>query len=628
MALALAGCASTAEPGPSADTTDQPQLTAYEGLAAEVARTGDVTKSLQLFAMQYGPLPGVPATSLPASPPTEGNLSISAVFDVWNKIATAQQDAVRAALDLPPNYVPNKQVGLRTSPTSQVDNGAVRPAIYSPGRNVEPFRRSGTQVLAALESHLGPLGVPVEYRFDSHPPIQNGAPAFASTLVLDGRCRVTIYPTLSEPTGPDQTLAHEFTHCYQQVWRGTAAMPRNMWWIQEGQAEWASSVVMSELGGATDQYAQINLQNWSVTPGTTLTERTYDAYGFFAYANQTDGQLWSRMRDIATSPTPAAAVNTARGSVSSGDFVAGWASTQFQRQPLGTQWFIQGPGVPSVSRSVELRYEPLANGAVANLSAPAFATGRWVRQVTADTIRISLSETTAGSARLPSGTRSLSDLTGQTWCTSGSGQCTCPAGSARAGHSFPRLDASTLIVGAGGGESTASAQLRGRSLADECGEIDDCPIGTWTQNEIHTIPGAVVTSGGTGTRITVSPDGRVVQSFDDYVPITATGTRRGSVVVHLAPTGEVTGHVDIPDGRFTSSPVTQVNADGLHGSGYTEVGGQRVPLSIEELKTMGFALNASPQGGGGRPTTMRCVGPNELVLEAGPSLRQTYVRAS
>jgi hypothetical protein len=147
--------------------------------------------------------------------------------------------------------------------------------------------------------------------------------------------------------------------------------------------------------------------------------------------------------------------------------------------------------------------------------------------------------------------------------------------------------------------------------------------------------GVDVATGGTGTRITISPDGQLVQDFSDTVPLTATSTLDVAAVIqadettartYLAPTGRLTARIQLPSdlGSFTSAPVEGVDASGVGGTAWMETFGTRVDLSVTEL--MGIATSiasdqrfAVPTG----PPEVVCGSDGTLVLRAGPQ-QQVY----
>lgn len=639
----LSGCAGQSQP----EQPDQREaVTTFGRLAYEATTTGEVAPSLNLFALQFGPLPGVPVPADGQGEPRDANLAVSAVFNVWSRLTVDQQAAIRDALGLDPGFVPRSPVdympevkqsravttsAATTSAAKMSANSArgararVAPAAVRTARDISAHVAAGRAVEVAMANHLGPLGVPVVYRASDRAPVTNGTPALASALVTAGECRITIYPTLAAPSGPSVTLAHELTHCYQQVWRAANYLPRSMWWLQEGSAEWAGSVIASELGGSGDSSTFANLGEWIHTPATTLTSRSYDAYGLFAFANMNAGDLWSRLRAATTASGTAAAITQLRGSMSQADFVSGWATSQVHRSNLGAQWTISGPGVPTDPRQEPISYEEHGNGAEATMAAPAWANARWARRVSAETIRITVGSGTHGAVALPGGTRVLAELAGQAWCTSTGGDCTCPADTARAGEQLPRLDAAELVAAAGAGASATTATLRGRSLREECGDAPACPVGSWELEQQAPIPRVTVESGGTGTRLFITADGRVTQDFNQYVPLTAKGAGRSPITVYLAPTGIVTALISIPVGSpFAASPVTDVDASGLSGTAYTQIGRDRVDIPVATLRDMGVALGNSQANRG--PVKLRCVGTDRIVLEAAPGVTQGYRR--
>jgi hypothetical protein len=145
------------------------------------------------------------------------------------------------------------------------------------------------------------------------------------------------------------------------------------------------------------------------------------------------------------------------------------------------------------------------------------------------------------------------------------------------------------------------------------------------------VPGVSGVTGGTGTIMTVSEDGAIVQDFSQYQPIEASDTESG-ITVYIAPTGRVTARIQMPaNGQpFTSADVEAVDASRLGGTGWTEsydvdFGNRvRIDFTVDEIKqaVSGLAAQATAEGARVKVT---CPSPTELAIVAPGGGSQTYV---
>jgi hypothetical protein len=233
--------------------------------------------------------------------------------------------------------------------------------------------------------------------------------------------------------------------------------------------------------------------------------------------------------------------------------------------------------------------------------------------------------------RIDAADRDIAELVGQAWCTGADdAACTCPRDTARAGERLPRLGATRFVVALAGGGAAVAASISGRSLRDECGSVARCPVGRWAQAAPGPFPDGVrLISGGTGAELQISADGAVIQDFTSYAPVVAEAgsTPADTMRIGLSPQGQITSRIVIPaDGPFTESPVTDVDASGLAGDGYIEVGGQRAPISTQDLIGIVSGLLSSPAlGGANPPVVLRCDGADTVLLDAGWG-QQVYTR--
>lgn len=604
IVLALLGAASCGAPGDDeADPPPEPAPSGrevdldeqgsqwrpsdeYERLTSQLQPDGrlDRDDALSLFALQYGELPGAPVPAGDGGAARSGNAATSAVFGVWDELTDAQRLVVMERLEL------GSAPGVGASEIAPGRRG--RSIVRRADVDVAAYQRAADAAVAVLERRLGPLGTPVVVT-TSNQVLRSaeGTPVLADTMLLAGeRCRIRVFPAhLPPPAGADQTLAHEVFHCYQQMW--TPAPWRGLpLWSQEGAAEWVGSMVVAEVGGTPDPDLVGYLRQWYGTPDRPLFQRSYDAYGWFATVAHAVGPLWGRLREVTTVDNVAAYRAAAAGGPDA-DTVSQWASRQSFR-PFGERWRVVGEGVPAVDqRQIALAYPAMRNGDLVSVVAPAYATGWGDAALEADLTRFNALPPTVGSVMIGSTEHALASLTSTTWCTDPEGRCTCPPGTARAGQSFPRLPGAEMFAAVGAGEAEASLTVQGTSLEDECGQELACPVGKW----VMTSPPAGLpfefSSGGTGTILTVDPDGTVLLDYADFAPAEASVPSAPGTRLRLTLGGLVRARVDLPTGTepFGARSLQGWDTSGLTGSGVSTMQGVgQVTMSEAELRMLLF----------------------------------------
>lgn len=622
-------------------------VTTYHGLVADVAASGSVDAAVALFAYQYGPPPGgaEPRGPVGSEGHESGTFAATAVFSVWDQLDESQRTWVRQRLDLDEGFTPTMASDTHNRATGAA--GTTAPgARRLRGGGTTRSQPEATAYVAALEraqtrlrAHIGPLAATVRVEIGQVPSLFQGRPALAEALLVDSStCRIRVFPsTFPAPGAGDvSTMAHELVHCYQQEWNG-GVLPRDRWWVQEGGAEWAATKVQAEVGGPGDADSAGYLGEWVSTAPRPLFSRTYDAWPFLATADELTGAMWSRFRAFTTAPTAQAAYLAAAGGEPDVRWVTQWATSQAWFPSLGEHWRIDGTGVPSVPRPDTPPSNVLGNGQRLSIDAPAYATGwRYVR-VGAETFRIE-TPSVAGAVHVNGTERSIAEMSNRTWCTGDELSCVCPPGTRRAGQRLPRLSAERMVLAHGGGSQPAPGALVGRTLADECDRELGCPVGTWVLSEAAiAVDGVEVVSGGTGIVMQITEDGTVLQDYSRFDPLVARGSIAGDpmggtsaeVTVYLAPTGQVKSRIDLPEGgaTYTSSPVRDVDAAGLVGEGYSELDGQRIEYSVEELRSVVAGVVADPRFAvSAVPVELACEEPDTIVLRAGGRVGQRYVR--
>ena len=587
---------------------DGAPATKQETILAQTDADGFLTKdaALELFASQYGDLPGVRVPKGPNGPASDGNLAIGSVFRFWDDLTEAQRVRVRELLDEPSDFTPSGRGRSRASDASA------------------EYQRTAEALLVALEARLGPLGVPIQLTASDRTFRVDGVPALADTQLVDGVCRIRAYVRHLPPLAPvSETLIHELFHCFQQVWNNGRLFAPAGNWVTEGTAEWVGAVVTAQLGGQADRTATQWLGVWYRTARTELFRRSYDAFGFFQTAQQEGVDVFARMRSIVTAPNAAAAY--AAVGVSGERWASNWATTQFNAPTFGDRWYLRGAGIPTIPSEGLARavYSPFGNGSVGTIQSTPYATARGSFSLQADLTRFTSSDPTAGVARLGLGEdKPLSELRDGPYCTAQDSQrCVCPAGTRQAGRVFPSIRGGDTIIALGGADQAASVEIVGTSLEDECNRDRTCPVGRWKMNTPATGLPFSLSSGGVGKVLIIEPDGRLTQSFDEFV--TARGTQRGFTFV-LSATGAITAEITIPPGvEFpTDMRPRNVAAGGITGQFVltSPEGDQNVITGPDFTAVVSALVTADPS----RTATLSCRPDGTLTIDAPGGLSEVY----
>ena len=622
----------------------------FETLAAEVGTDGRLTldAALSMFALQYGELPGATVPSGDPGPARSGDLAIASVLYRWSELTGAQRVAVRAALEVEPDWepaAPGPESGSEPNPAASDDaaekeaqeqegreegtweaSGAFGRSVAWRGDAIAAYRASLRPLEEVLERHLGPLGAQIDLVASRGVlRAENGEQALADALLVEpDRCRIRVYPAVfPAPSGPNFSLAHELFHCYQQRWNGSP-LGAGLAWVEEGGAEWVAAVAMSEVGAPVDPDLRDWLAQYYMTPERPLFRRTYEAVGWWGFIAKHTGPMWGRLRSISTAGDSEPAYAAALGGAAGATLASDWASTQAGRGAYGPRWSVISTGLPRLNSSQPPGYPILRNGATQAFTAPPYATGQGSAALEAELTKFNAIPPTDGVIRIGNEDRRLSGLTGTTWCTDPEGRCTCPAGTVRAGQTFPRLEGTEALVAVGAADQAASLTIQGVSLEEECGREDVCPIGKWQMNALPTGLPFVIDSGGTGTIITVDPDGLLTQDFSEFVPMWAYDPDDPLARMYFEPSGFVTARVRVPTGteRIVDEPVLEPDPAGLGGTGRVEIRGE-VALSLTSADMQAIAIAARGQEG----ARLSCVSDDTLTLSAG-RIVHTYERVS
>jgi hypothetical protein len=377
--------------------TSAPTATIWENITAGIT-DGTVPTQTALEAFAYLYQVDIPGVTVPqgiegGDEPSDGSGALSWVQADWSSLTPEQQAVIDRYL------VPG--------PDDQVIPIYGSPAVGSPGASAgafggaksaqplgdvaRPTGASATQVSgappAALVSamnkeldadikHIGPkLGIPVisggSVAFPNIELILSetsaGTVLFQTTAVEDALhyepCHMTAFKnawqgeTVTSGGGVSPRLhvlmTHEVVHCYQNVvWGSVATHLAIPPWITEGTALYLAA---DDTGIEESMIPSMWTKGYFV-PETALTNRTYDAFGYYALLAHEGRDLWSLMKPA----WQAAAASSTRSDAFIGvltgdapDIRDNWAESYLRKTSWGDPWIAYGFGLPASAQVVE-----------------------------------------------------------------------------------------------------------------------------------------------------------------------------------------------------------------------------------------------------------------------------------
>jgi hypothetical protein len=239
-------------------------------------------------------------------------------------------------------------------------------------------------------------------------------------------------------------ITHEVVHCYQNVvWDsiGTAlAIPP---WITEGTALWLAA----DDTGVAEPMIPGMWKNGYFTPETPLTNRSYDAFGYYALLAQLGRNMWN----LAYPAWQAAAVGPQRSNAFIGvlqgdapDVRNNWAESYLREDGWGNPWVAYGFGLPGdaqvTQHAAQAQSAPGWDGSLNSRANTVLNVGSTDGEVVA--------VSTDGLASVHDmGNNSATAFQSQRFCTASEG-CVCPPGTLLAGQNMASQQLSVPFVAA------------------------------------------------------------------------------------------------------------------------------------------------------------------------------------
>lgn len=419
--------------------------------------TRTLESALRLFAIAFGPLPGVQAPA-DGRLVDDGTLAVRAVLAHDRELTPEQRAAIAKAIAPPDGAF---HITVDPGQAWIAGSAALRSDVFMPAFEPPP----DVQARLVQESHnirsfyagkLGEIPGLIEIFLSgdrpepqpgllllgqSHPIYDNAGKYAGCTLVITGNA------TDLGDAAALRTMSHEIFHCFE-----SSIVPRSDWdpmpdWIMEGAADWAADQI--------HPYPPKNARWWQhylTEPLTPLFWRSYDAIGFYAHLAETGIDPWTVFRAMWTSGIDSATVFKASGADNKA-FTDSWASGLLRESSRGRAWDTQ-----EISISADQVIAPPADmGDGGNFTIHVDPYTNWD-----ETLNVSahyLGVTTTGSARLSDGSIDLVLPAHSAFCTDQAAcESTCPDGTAMV-PAPAKLGSASVIAITGGTQGSDLAAV-------------------------------------------------------------------------------------------------------------------------------------------------------------------------
>lgn len=418
-----------------------------------------VESALRLFAIAFGPLPGVDAPT-DNTGARSGTLALDEVRRHDAELTPEQRSAIDAYLapDADSVQITIPEVGSADVPNSGAIALVGPMSVAADAATTAAVKQVGNQMRAAIVANLGfnvtgPLDLLLKRRnkdgdFGVEQPFFSPSGTYSGCkIVVFEKATGGLYETLAN------TLAHEIFHCFEDfMGKSLANALASKKWLSEGAAEWVAVVI-----AGPDSTTPVRYATYLVTPGKSLFLRQNDAIGFYGHLAEVGFDPWTHFPQMFANTENSAAF--AAAGATEERFLITWASSYFRSQVLGRDWHMEGPGVPPLLENTDLTSLSVVNGDSKSFSANDHSNSVYTLGVHADIVTFQ----TTGTARLHDGSTDVVDLAAATFCATSDG-CICPDGELL---NFAKLGPQSSLAVTGGVTAT-SGRVSGMSLQDFC----------------------------------------------------------------------------------------------------------------------------------------------------------------
>jgi hypothetical protein len=447
-----------------------PSKTIWQEITAGIT-DGTVPKQTALEAFAYVFKTDIPGVTVPKGQdagdvPTSSSGVMRWVKANWDALTPAQQAVINRYTAPQPgaHFTPGETL---SNPANRVQLAAYRPPAAQPPQpdqlsfpidtTVAPDAPGDLALAMAFDveadiAHIGPkLNMSV---------LSNGGPLFPNITLtlsdLDGGnglfltqaisdgfgnylpCHITAWKNLwstqqaqGDSVSPvlHDLITHEVIHCYQNVVWGSVATALAMpTWITEGTAIYLSA----DDTQVAEPMMQSMWQKGYYVPETPLTNRSYDAYGYYSLLAHEGRDMWNLMLPAWTAAAASGQRSDAFIAVLKGDepdIRNNWAESYADNSAWGDPWQIYGLFAPHPANVFQHPTEALLNDGTDGSLDSRSNTLLDVNTAYGEVVVVN----TDGLASVTDGTNTKLDFTKGTFCVADQG-CTCPDGTELAGQ--------------------------------------------------------------------------------------------------------------------------------------------------------------------------------------------------
>ena len=480
--------------------------TIWQAITAGI-KNDTVPKDVALEAFSYQYKVSIPGVTVPggvdgADVPQDGSGPLRWVQNHWAEL-TADQQAVINKYIVPG---PNDRVlhvdatkGLSAMPGAAANGRfadalpAARPVAGGAGPLDAPAAGLEDALAAELTKdiqHIGPrLGLPVIQKgFALWTNVTltisdlTGGNTLMETIIAENGigavspCNITVFKSAWDGESPTSNggvsdrlhvlMTHEVIHCYQNVVFGDVDTAKAMAsWITEGSAFWLAG---NDTGIQEPSTVSQWTQGYFADPEKPLTNRSYDAVGYYALLDHLGRDIWKLMvpawkAAASNAQRSNAYINVLRGDDK--DVTDGWATSYLRQQPWGDPWIAYGFGLPDAAQVFR---HPIAATTSAQTSTLLSRSNTVLSVNSADGQVVYVIASGTASAHDESGNAALS-FQMRAFCVEG--QCVCPDGTLLAGKTVTdgtmTLPFAVAVNAPSGGGDYAIASDK---LEDACGK--------------------------------------------------------------------------------------------------------------------------------------------------------------
>ena len=502
LVAASAGCSASnttaqpATPGSTASgSSTSPGATAppetpweheLDNLQPDGTRT--LESGLRLFAMAFGPIPGVEVATAAPGTVDSASPAVRVVRQHLAELPAAQRQAIEADLavtdDQPALAVP------ASSPATSWTGGTVPLAMIRPILGALTYtdpraeiEQEATRAYDQAASYFGPMPN-LRIRFHSF-----GDPGFITFFnPIAGAGGVSGCDVILNTDTYDldrfatrRGLTLDIVHCFQSWKLGSDAGlgGGEPGWAWEGPAEYILREIWPAVSGDAQAWPRYLTQ-----PDLSLFARTYDAIGYYAQARAAGldlGTVFTAVLTDGDGPGRFAAAGTATST-----FLDTWAS-QLSATGWNDRWIFDGPGILGPSDAAPQR-DPMdiGVGSVEAISQEPYSNHVYAVQSTADVVEIDV----VGHARLGDGILETTELSPSFFCTTEKGCRDCADGS-KPSVERQALRANSILAISGGTDGTTGT-VSGHDLEEFCHQSPP-PSKAVQVKDIRTVAGHTVT---------------------------------------------------------------------------------------------------------------------------------------